>query len=1088
MFSAGMVLAIVSSDATVTSGVYTVSPGSTPAETITNVLFGTPKATFLGNLVMNGPGQDWNVSGINDPVLDTDHLIVTAEDTTTVIDYAITVNSDISPIINNTPAILIATEDTLYSYDFDVTDPDGPTAIWSIDSADTCGGSVDPSTGAYTFNPAGPVPLASCVISVIVSDGTLSDTETATISITAVDDSPLAADDNYTVNENSTLDTPILSGVLTNDSDPEGASITAVWASDPTNGALTLNSDGSFTYIPNLNYIGTDSFTYKVNDGSLDSTTATVNITVRDNIPPVIDSHSDVFAVNDLGVDGAIVTYTSPAVTDNLDAPSTATCLPASGSLFAIASTTVTCTATDAAGNVATPVTFKVGVYDNESPIITLIGTLIQTIERGLTYSSQELGSTVADNHDVGLIASVDSSGVDTSVVGGPFTVTYTAVDNSGNVATPVTRTVNITDTINPTLTTVSITSSGDNTLYAKTGDTVTLNFTADEVLSGLPTVTIAGQAVTPVDNGGNSYTATYVTDGSEAEITIPFTIDFADAVGNLGVQVTSTTDGSSVLFDKTLPTKGTISINGGDVYTSSANVTLDIGLGIDSGSGLGTMEIANSSSYGSPESPTTSKSWTLTGSDGTKTVRVRFYDNAGNMSPAPGISTSIIMDRTAPSVSTPTITPSYLGASTYITNTTDISATVTDGGSNIDSSTCEYTLDNGSSWNSATYDGVNKCSASSVNTTGAIGIGFRVKDNAGNQGTGSITTVQVDTVGPVITLNGVDPQIVEVGSAYVESDATVVDNYDTGLTATIDSSAVNINTLGSYSVTYNAVDHLGNTATQVIRTVNVVDTTKPVITLNGASSINVEVGSVYSELGAVVTDNYDTGLVATIDSSAVNTAVVGTYNVTYNVSDSSTNAADQIVRTVNVVDTTKPVITLVGGNEVTLDYETTYTDAGATALDNYDGNLTASTTINNPVNTSLAGTYYVTYNVTDSAGNKADEVSRKVVVKPAPSHTQGYASVYSPFGKVLGVKTSKAEQARMRRIQRQINEIRQKILLLQHPELAQGGEDENVGEGNGDNTTVGQGEGVTVEANLEKVSDTASTTPKKKPWWRLFW
>src|SRR5439155_24443360 len=69
-------------------------------------------------------------------------------------------------------------------------------------------------------------------------------------------------------------------GVLANDSDVDGDSLSAVLVSQPTHGSLTLNSNGSFSYAPAANYNGPDSFTYKANDGQADSGIATVNITI----------------------------------------------------------------------------------------------------------------------------------------------------------------------------------------------------------------------------------------------------------------------------------------------------------------------------------------------------------------------------------------------------------------------------------------------------------------------------------------------------------------------------------------------------------------------------------------------------------------------------------------------------------------------------------------------------------------------------------------------------------------------------------------------------------------------------------------
>jgi hypothetical protein len=84
-------------------------------------------------------------------------------------------------------------------------------------------------------------------------------------------------------------------------------------------------------------------------------------------------------------------------------------------------------------------------------------------------------------------------------------------------------------------------------------------------------------------------------------------------------------------------------------------------------------------------------------------------------------------------------------------------------------------------------------------------------------------------------------------------------------------------------------------------------DTTAPVITLTGVDPQIIEVGTAYSELGATVTDNLDVGLTATINATAVNTAVVGSYSVTYNVSDASGNPAIQKTRTINVIEPAGP-------------------------------------------------------------------------------------------------------------------------------------------------------------------------------------
>ncbi|GGD16344.1 hypothetical protein GCM10011368_17910 [Hyunsoonleella pacifica] len=119
-----------------------------------------------------------------------------------------------------------------------------------------------------------------------------------------------------------------------------------------------------------------------------------------------------------------------------------------------------------------------------------------------------------------------------------------------------------------------------------------------------------------------------------------------------------------------------------------------------------------------------------------------------------------------------------------------------------------------------------------------------------------------------------------------------------------------------------------------------------------------------------------------------MDTNIAGTYIVTYDVSDAAGNAATQVSRTVNVIpDTTAPVITLNGNATIDLNVGDIYTEAGATATDDLDGDITANIVIaGDVVDTSIAGTYVVTYNVSDAAGNAATLVSRTVNVNSVPT------------------------------------------------------------------------------------------------------
>src|SRR5207249_4569200 len=136
---------------------------------------------------------------------------------------------------------------------------------------------------------------------------------TFSITVTPVNDAPVAAnDDSYTTPEDTQL-TVSAPGVLANDSDVDGDALSAVLVSNPTHGTLTLNGDGSFTYMPALNFNGIDSFTYKASDGQAQSDVATVTITVT----PVNDAP---VAANDVTHPAALptqLTVSAPGVLAN---------------------------------------------------------------------------------------------------------------------------------------------------------------------------------------------------------------------------------------------------------------------------------------------------------------------------------------------------------------------------------------------------------------------------------------------------------------------------------------------------------------------------------------------------------------------------------------------------------------------------------------------------------------------------------------------------------------------------------------------------------------------------------------------------
>lgn len=148
-----------------------------------------------------------------------------------------------------------------------------------------------------------------------------------------------------------------------------------------------------------------------------------------------------------------------------------------------------------------------------------------------------------------------------------------------------------------------------------------------------------------------------------------------------------------------------------------------------------------------------------------------------------------------------------------------------------------------------------------------------------------------VDKIAPEITLQGGEEVNQSYAKEYEELGATATDNYDGDLTSKITTQKNEINE-NQFEIKYSVSDSSGNTATKV-RKVNLVDDVPPVITLIGDETMYIIVGNQYKEQGAKATDEKDGDLVGKIQIQGnVDTSKVGTYTITYKVSDSNGNQA----------------------------------------------------------------------------------------------------------------------------------------------------------------------------------------------------
>ena len=117
------------------------------------------------------------------------------------------------------------------------------------------------------------------VFNYAISDGGSSSTGSVTVNVTPVNDAPVGRDDTFTTLKNVSLNIPA-PGVLANDTDVEGDALTTKGFADVTHGVLSLRLDGSFTYTPNTNYVGADSFSYRPRDSVGNGNLSTVTIKV----------------------------------------------------------------------------------------------------------------------------------------------------------------------------------------------------------------------------------------------------------------------------------------------------------------------------------------------------------------------------------------------------------------------------------------------------------------------------------------------------------------------------------------------------------------------------------------------------------------------------------------------------------------------------------------------------------------------------------------------------------------------------------------------------------------------------------------
>ncbi|MFA5603839.1 MAG: immunoglobulin-like domain-containing protein, partial [Bacilli bacterium] len=194
----------------------------------------------------------------------------------------------------------------------------------------------------------------------------------------------------------------------------------------------------------------------------------------------------------------------------------------------------------------------------------------------------------------------------------------------------------------------------------------------------------------------------------------------------------------------------------------------------------------------------------------------------------------------------------------------------------------------------------------------------------------------------PLITLIGQETIVIREGDSYTELGATAYDPEDGDITDKINiTSNLNINMPGTYQIRYNVADSNGNKAPMVIRTIMVSPKDSPVITLNGDNPLKITLQQEYVEPGAVALDPYYGDISSDIKIIGnVNVNEIGVYELIYTVTNKDGKTAIPVSRKI-VVEPPRPEIILNGDNPTIVYIGNKYTELGATATDEVDGDLT---------------------------------------------------------------------------------------------------------------------------------------------------
>lgn len=743
---------------------------------------------------------------------------------------------------------------------------------------------------------------------------------------------------------------------------------------------------------------GTTAVTCTATDVARNQDTKIFNVLVQDTTKPVLSLPADITLEATSGA-GAVGTYTATAA-DTVDGPLTPSCVPTSGSTFALGATPVNCSVSDLSNN-RSEGGFSITVRDTTAPELTVPAD-IRTEATGPSGAQVTYSTSAVDLVD-GPVAPVCSKASNATFGLGTTTVSCTATDVRGN-AVNKSFVVSVVDTTKPDL---NLPSDITQEATSASGADVAYSATATDLVSGSVTTFCS-----PLTGSTFSLSTTTVscsaTDGAGNQRTGSFNVKVQDTTGPAlsnkpADRILEATSGAGAVASYVAPTATDavdaspvvtcVPASGGTFALGSTPVSCTAADGAGNKSAAHTFLITVQDTVAPvvtvPADQTVeatgpngaTASWTgVSATDtvdgpvdatcdkasgaqfplGSTQVTCSATDAAGN--PGNNSFTITVQDKGAPVVTVPgNMTEEATGPSGAEVRWIGVSAEDTVDGSV--PATCSPA--SGSTFGIATTTVT--CSAT---------------DNAKNTGSNAFTVTVRDTTKPTVTVPS-QPIVVEATSkdgAAATWAASATDLVDVRLTPTCSPASGAVLGLGQHTVTCTATDTAGNTGTASF-TVKVLDTTAPAITV--PTSLTAEATSAS---GAIV--NYQASATDLVDGATDvvctpangSTFALGSTEVTCDTTDAAGNKASRTF-TVAVLDRTAPTVDALG--DLTLKASSaagavaTYT---ATASDIVDGTI-AATCAPASGNTFAVGVTTVSCTARDAAGNISAPATFKVTV-----------------------------------------------------------------------------------------------------------